>query len=101
MWCILNRYDSGSYPRSLEAIVAQKDQFAGYDPETEVTPEIRSLVEDVLSRWARERAGERDVGRTLPREYLFFLGDGRHNRFYREWGRGPAWDWSLPSPYRT
>ncbi len=98
MWCILNRYDSGSYPRSLEAIVAQKDQFAGYDPETEVTPEIRSLVEDVLNCWAREQAGETQVGRTMSREYRFFRGDGRHNHFTVGCHTGRERDWFLPSP---
>lgn len=35
----------------------------------------------------------------LPREYLFFTGDGEHNHFRTEWDGGQVWDWSLQSPY--
>ena len=39
------------------------------------------------------------LGRVLPREYLFFTGDGKHNHFRTEWDGGQVWDWSLQSPY--
>ena len=47
----------------------------------------------------RDRDGETEVGRVLPREYLFFTGDGEHNHFRTEWDGGQVWDWSLQSPY--
>lgn len=46
-----------------------------------------------------EKDGETEVGRVLPREYLFFTGDGEHNHFRTEWEGGQTWDWSLRSPY--
>ena len=39
------------------------------------------------------------AGRVLPKEYLFFGGDGTHNYFRTKWDGGTVWDWSLPSPY--
>ena len=39
------------------------------------------------------------VGRVLPKEYLYFTGDGVHNYFTTEWQGGQTWDWSLESPY--
>jgi len=39
------------------------------------------------------------VGRVLPKEYLYFTGDGAHNYFTTEWQGGQTWDWSLESPY--
>ena len=54
---------------------------------------------DVIERWLDEKDGETEVGRVLPREYLFFTGDGKHNHFRTEWDGGQVWDWSLQSPY--
>ena len=36
---------------------------------------------------------------SLPKEYLYFTGDGAHNYFTTEWQGGQTWDWSLESPY--
>ena len=50
--------------------------------------------------WGAEKAGEEDVGRTLPADYLFFEGDGAENHFRKEYEKtGETWDWSLPDPY--
>lgn len=57
------------------------------------------LALDVIERWLDEKDGETEVGRVLPREYLFFTGDGKHNHFRKEWDGGQVWDWSLQSPY--
>ena len=53
----------------------------------------------MIERWLNEKDGETEVGRVLPREYLFFTGDGKHNHFRTEWDGGQVWDWSLQSPY--
>lgn len=103
VWCVLNRFDSGdpfyAECRTICDIVAQPDQFAGYDPDHPVDPDILALVEDVLARWQAERSCIGDVGRVLPAEYLFFTGDGEENIFTTEWRGGQTWDWSLDSPY--
>lgn len=103
VWCALNRFDSGDpyYANCMTIydIVTQPAQFAGYDPENPVEPDILALVEDVLVRWMAEKVCVGDVGRVLPAEYLFFTGDGRENIFTTEWRGGEIWDWSLDSPY--
>lgn len=99
VWCILNRYDAGTYGDSIEAVATAPGQFA-YRESSPVKPELKELALDVLERWQAEKAGESDVGRTLPADYLFFDGDGVANHFRQHYERaGGTWDWSLPSPY--
>lgn len=100
-WCILNRVDSSAYADSIMEVVTQYRQFHGYDEDNPVDEHIKGLVLDVFGRWAAEKQGQEDVGRTLPAEYLFFWGDGLHNHFTTEYQGGEKWDWSLPNPYET
>lgn len=96
MWCVLNRVDSPLYPGSVGEVVTQRAQFHGYSESNPITPELLQLANDVLTYWSE---GD-DSGRVLPKEYLYFIGDGKHNYFYKTWGgNATAWDWSLPSPY--
>lgn len=99
VWCVLNRVDSPLYPDSIEAVVTQKYQFSGYDESYPLTDEFMEIAEDVLVRWHQEKAGAIDVGRVLPKEYLYFVGDGVLNYFSKEWKSQDHYDWSLPSPY--
>lgn len=101
IWCVLNRYDSGDrfWADTVEGITTQPCQFYGYDPSNPVDPDILALVEDVLARWMAEKECVGGVGRVLPKEYLYFTGDGAHNYFTTEWQGGQTWDWSLESPY--
>lgn len=99
VWCVLNRADRPEWPDDPLEVVQQKNQFSGYDPEYPVCPDILSLVEDVLDRWELERTAVGDVGRVLPKEYVYFSGDGRHNHFRTEYRGGTVWDWRLDSPY--
>lgn len=99
VWCVLNRVDAGGYGETIAEVVSAPYQFA-YDPASPVTGEFLILAEDVLLRWGAEKAGEEDVGRTLPADYLFFEGDGVENHFRKEYEKtGETWDWSLPDPY--
>lgn len=97
VWCVLNRVDAGR--GSIAEVVTADKQFLGYDPNHPVTTELHALAVDVLERWQAEHEGQTNVGRTLPADYLYFTGDGEVNYFTSEWQTGPAWDWSLPSPY--
>lgn len=100
VWCILNRVDSCQFPDDPLMVVQQERQFDGYHPSYPVEPELVALVEDVMTRWEMEDKLLGDVGRVLPKEYLFFEGDGSHNHFRQEYIKtGETWDWSLPSPY--
>lgn len=102
-WCILNRVDTTGYAcgRSIEYVVTFKNQFQGYNPDNPVTPELQSLAEDVLIRHHNELAGEANVGRILPKEYIYFIGDTKRNFFTTEFLGKNYWDWSLESPYES
>lgn len=105
MWVVLNRYDSGdgyyASCNSIKDVVAQPNQFYGYNPDHPVEDRLETLARDVLDRWNREKNGEQNVGRVLPKEYQFFWGDGLHNHFVTTPGGGDTYDWTLQSPYDT
>lgn len=103
IWCILNRVDTdGKYsPSEVIQVVTAKSQFHGYDPDHPVLDEHYNLAIDVLTRWLKEKAGETNVGRVLPKNYRYFGGDGVKNTFRDSWKGGNRWNWSLPSPYEV
>ena len=99
IWCILNRVDSDGYSDSIIGVVTQKNAFHGYNSNHPVTDHIYNLTVDVLERWEKEKSGEVNVGRVLPKEYLYFYGDGRSNHFTNKWRGGNTWNWTLENPY--
>lgn len=105
-WCILNRVDTDGYACgvSVEYVATFPYQFA-YDDSNPVTDECLEIAEDVLHRWNAEKNGADNVGRTLPKDYIYFLGDGEHNNYTAEWTVDnpdtPVWNWRLPNPYET
>ena len=100
-WCVLNRVDSALFPNTISGVITQPRQFAGYRAANPVDPQILALVYDVLSRWSIEDCCVGTVGRVLPKEYLFFGGDGTDNQFRVAYHDKKVWDWSIPSPYGT
>lgn len=97
-WCILNRVDESG--KTIEEVVTAPHQFQGfYRVKGEVPERFLQLAEDVLRRWHLEKAGFEDVGRTLPSDYLFFIGFDGRNFFSTEWQAPDFWDWTLKSPY--
>lgn len=100
VWCILNRVDDGYWGDSIVEVATYPNAFA-WVPDTTVDEELVDLVVDVITRWNQEKQGLSNVGRTLPKEYLYFTGDGSYNRFTKEWGSTDYWDWSLPDPYNS
>ena len=102
VWCVLNRMDSEDpyFPDTVMGVVTQPSQFFGYRRDYPVLPEVVEVVEDVLMRYDAEQSGIESVGRVLPREYLYFSGDGAHNYFTVSYNDDNVWDWSLYSPYR-
>ena len=99
VWAILNRCDDGRFGKGVIGVVTAPSQFAGYRSGNPVDREIRDLVVDVLDRYSQENAGINNVGRVLPKEYLYFRGNGRVNLFSKKWNSNNVWDWSLESPY--
>ena len=91
-WCILNRLDAG-YADTVLGVVSAPGQFAGYDPSNPVTDEFAAMARKILIAHYRESQGERDVGRVLPKEFLYFAsrGDGR-NYFRTEYRGGAFWE---------
>lgn len=78
-WVILNRVDAG-YADTVLGVVSAPGQFAGYNAAHPLWPELVEVAERVLTLHHREQLGERVV-RVLPREYLWFSGDGARNCF--------------------
>lgn len=102
VWCVLNRVDSPKYPDTVTEVVTQNHQFVGYKASNPATEEFMEIARDVLVRWHSEKNGTSDVGRVLPKDYLYFTGDGARNYFTAEWSSSAAeYGWTLPSPYGT
>lgn len=100
-WCVLNRVDSRYYPNTVMEVITQPRQFHGYDEDYPVLPSLKAIAEDVLTKWHFEKEGEEDVGRVLPKSYIYFVGDGVHNYFTEEFLSKDYWDFSLPNPYEN
>lgn len=99
VWCALNRVDHGY--GSIVLVVTAPYQFVGYQESNPVDENLVALCEDVLARWYAEKAGEENVGRVLPSDYLWFSGDGSRNYFRNAYQEENTWDWSLESPYES
>ena len=61
--------------------------------------EFYELAKDVLTRWLLEKEGFTEVGRILPKEYLFFAGRNGKNHFRTGYRTRDYWDFSWESPY--
>lgn len=99
IWCILNRVDNEKFGTSIIEVATSPNQFAYYgyiDGE-----KLQWLATDVLTRWLLEREGYVEVGRTLPQEYLYFIGDGARNHFRTTYNSKATWNWSCESPYEN
>ena len=97
-WCILNRVDHPNHPNTIAEVITEPEQFA-WEYNTPIEPELYHLSKDVVTRWILEKYGKEKVGRTLPKDWCFFVGDGEYNYFREEFESEEIWDWSYPSPY--
>lgn len=94
VWCILNRFDNGKFGSSVKEIITKPYQFQGYKESFPIDEDILRLCKDVVYRWENSLEG-----RTLPEEYLYFYGDGKHNYYTTEYQGNTKYDFSLPNPY--
>ena len=85
-WVILNRLDAG-YADTVLGVVSAPGQFAGYDPGHPLWTDLVNIAERVLWMYHAEQMGI-TVDRVLPREYLWFSGDGVRNTFRDAYGGG-------------
>lgn len=98
-WTVLNRVDM--HGSSIHDVVRAKNQFAFYES-TPVDDGLLELSYDVLERWNREKNGEDNVGRVLPKDYTYFGGRNGHNYFRNKYsGSCNTWDYLYESPYEN
>lgn len=101
VWCVLNRVQDERFPNDIIGVLTQDNQFTGYNESYPIDSSIYVLVNDVLNRWYIEDEEIGSVGRVLPKEYCWFVGDGTENIFRDAYsGEYNIWDWSLKSPYK-
>lgn len=114
-WIILNQVDSNANGmrnyHCVQDVLAKKTNIQGYWAKINagIVPEqYISLAYDVLCRYYAEKDGWTNVGRTIPSDYIYFMGDGRNNYFTIDYHNcsmnycyNNAWDWSLASPYEN
>ena len=99
-WTVLNRVDACYDGRSdFWSILTAPCQFAYYSGNPYEEYEYRIAV-DVLQRWAAEKDGVEDSGRTLPKGYLYYYGDGVHNYFGMNGFGNELW-FGLGDPYEN
>ncbi len=98
IWCILNRLDTQIWGDDIQEVVTH-GQFHGYFNSQKHPQWAHELVRDVVLRYALEKMGYVDVGRTLPPDYLYFNGVKGHNVFRKEYVSKSYWDWTLINPY--
>ena len=95
VWCVLNRVDDERFPNSIADVITQPNKFFGYSESNPVDEDIRQLARKVMIVRATEEMMPADGReRVLPREYVFFSGDGIENTFTTNWMGGVIWDWS-------
>ena len=99
-WTVLNRVDV-CYDGKTDfwSILTASDQFAYHTSNPYEEYQYRIAV-DVLQRWAAEKDGVEDVGRTLPPGYLYYWGDGAHNYFGANGFSNELW-FGLGDPYES
>jgi len=100
IWCILNRYDNGNYGKTIIDVATAPNQFCGYVKDRVYNDlnsynHCREIVIDVLDRYYTDE----QIGRTLPKDYLYFVAHNGDNVFTQKWQGTDYWDWSLGSPY--
>lgn len=101
-WCVLNRVDHPGFPDTVYGVLSAPNQFIGFSESYPVDPELLALAQDVLTRWRAEQTGADEVGRVLPKDYLWFSADGHgHNAFRNTFRQSAAWQWTAESPYPT
>lgn len=102
-WCILSRVSHPDFPNTIKGVVTQPNQFHGYSPNHPILPELYEMAVDVMTRWELEKAGETDVGRVLPKDYMWFAANSDYTaNIFRNAYKWPydKWDWSLPDLYK-
>lgn len=102
MWTILNRVDKGGYGGSIAGVITAPNQFAYRASAPTVSDRgynLLALAYDVLDNWSKEKSGRTDYVRCLPKNYLWYAGDGQHNYFRNAYSGGSRWNYAWGYPY--
>lgn len=101
-WTVFNHLDRGDWGSTLTDVITYPGHFA-WDKYAPVNDLQLKLATDIFIRWALEKTGYLDVGRTLPADFIYFWANSKGEcRFNTVYGvKDGAWDWSLPSPYEN
>ncbi|MBR2839891.1 hypothetical protein IKE82_00990 [Candidatus Saccharibacteria bacterium] len=100
MWTVLNRVDAQySGMTDFWSILTAPYQFA-YSPNNPYEQYEYEIAADVLRRYAAEKDGIEESGRTLPKGYLYYWGDGSHNYFGMNGFSNELW-FGLGDPYEN
>ena len=97
-WTVLNRVDH--YGWSIKKTITVRGQFY-YSAKFPVTKDNLWIARDVLKRWNNEKNGVKNVGRVLPRGYMWYTGNGRHNIFRNKYRGGQRYVNKARWPYST
>lgn len=94
VWTVLNRVDSKLryYPDTIKEVITQKNQFAWVSKTPTVDDYGRDLVElaqQIVLFWAY--GDDNGIFRTLPADYYYYRGDGRHNHFANDYNLFRSW----------
>ena len=79
-WCALNRLDMGLWGNDIYSVISSPSQF-NWKSNFPVTEENYRIAADVLMRYEMEQYVYGDVGRTLPKQFVNFRGNGKENIF--------------------
>lgn len=102
-WCIINRYDSGKFQDTIIGCATARAQFnysSSFGTVDDYGRDLVELARDILGRYEDEQLGAEDVGRVLPKEYMWFGGNGTSN-WFRNGASYPYmyWYYTAESPY--
>jgi len=98
-WVALNRVDATGYGNNLYDVVVSSGHFTGYKDSNPVWDNLYWLAKDVLYHYYAEKDGYSGCRRVIPKDYLWFYGNGRENVFRNSYKGGAVWDWSYEKFY--
>ena len=103
IWCVFNRMEASN--KSISDMITPAI-FPGYMEGNPVKDWAINIIRDVTIRYVLEMNGFENVGRVLPKEYLWYEQfEGHRDHAFKTTLKVSdpnciLWDWSLPSPYK-
>ena len=101
-WVVLNRVDDSRFPNTISGVITQQNQFhysSGFSTKSDCGYDLTWIARHVLDTWCAEKEGVNYGARVLPKDYLYFHGNGVKNMFKQTVNSKNYWDFSLPNPY--